>query len=539
MSPEDKKPKDKDEAAEETVEEKDPNKVTLTINDQEVEVDKGTNLIEAAKSIGVEIPHFCYHPGLKIVAVCRQCLVEVKGMPKLVPGCQTMAGDGMEVYTKSDKALEAQRQQLEFTLLNHPIDCPICDQVGECELQRLYFDYDFQPAEHDLAREPQKKHVPIGSRVVMDEERCILCWRCIRVCDEVAGVHELDLKERGHSTFIATAPGQSLDNDYSLCTVDQCPVGALTEKAYRFDTRVYRLSSTDSICPGCATGCHIELHTYGGKIRRTKPRFCEEVNKWWMCDDGRYIFDEYTRKRADTAQVGGKDTGLEEGLEAAAKALDGVSGDEIIILLSARLSTETMYAVKRLAAQLEGAQIFGTGRPAWEADEVLKSADRNPNSAGLALVFGEDLGSPEDLEQRLSSGTVKVALALDEKTTNPDALADVDTVIALVHRYAGIGKAASVVLPMAAWSEIDGSFVNSSGRVGRFHPAVDAPGDAQPGWVLVDRLADAAGKSLELGGTAREVYTAASEDLGAEALPADLFGPTIPPVLLRFANGRG
>jgi NADH-quinone oxidoreductase subunit G len=540
MSPEDKPGAKTDAAAPPAAEpQKDPNKVTLTINDQEVEVAKGTNLIEAARSIGVEIPHFCYHPGLKIVAVCRQCLVEVKGQPKLVPGCQTLAADGMEVFTASDKARDAQRQQLEFTLLNHPIDCPICDQVGECELQRLYFEYDCQPARHDLAREPQKKRVPIGARVMMDEERCILCWRCIRVCDEVAGVHELDLKERGHATVIATAPGQSLDNDYSLCTVDQCPVGALTERAFRFDTRAYRLSTVDSICPGCATGCHIELHTYGGTIRRTKPRFCEAVNRWWMCDDGRYIFQEYAGDRAGLARVGGKDVTLEDGLAAAAKALDGVQGEELIVLLSARLSTETMYAVKRLVQRMEGAQVFGTGRPNWEADKQLKSADRNPNSAGLKLVFGDDLGSPEDLEQRLSSGTVKVALCLDEKTTNPDTLSGVDTVIALVHRYAGIGTSAAVVLPMAAWCETDGSFVNKSGQVGRFHPAVEAPGDAEPGWVLVDRLAEAAGKTLDLGGTAREVYAAASDELGAAALPAERFGPTRPAVLLRFANGRG
>jgi NADH dehydrogenase/NADH:ubiquinone oxidoreductase subunit G len=157
----------------------------------------------------------------------------------------------------------------------------------------------------------------------------------------------------------------------------------------------------------------------------------------------------------------------------------------------------------------------------------------------LALVFGDDLGTPEDLEQRLSSGTVKVALCLDEKTTNPDALATVDTVISLVHRYAGIGKSSRTVLPMAAWCEIDGSFVNKSGQVGRFHPAVEAPGDALPGWVLVDRLAEAAGKSLDLGGTAREIYAAASDDLGAQGLPADRFGPTRPAVLLRFAGGRG
>jgi len=517
----------------------DENKVNFTINGQEVSVDKGTNLIEAAKTLGIEVPHFCYHPGLSVVAVCRQCLVEVKGFPKLAPGCQTFASDGMEVFTESDLAKDAQRQALEFTLLNHPIDCPICDQVGECDLQRLYFDYDAQPARHDLKRRNKGKRVNIGPRILMDEERCILCWRCIRVCDEVAKSHDIDLRDRGLKTAVAAAPGRALDNDYSLCTVDQCPVGALTEKAFRFDTRVYRLSSVDSICPGCATGCHVELHTYDGKIRRTKPRYCESVNKWWMCDDGRPIFEEYAAgARLTTAKLKGAEAELDEAVTAAGKALEGVSGDEVIVLISARLSTETMFAVKRLVDALGGPQVFGTGRPNWEADEILKSADRNANSAGLAAVFGEDLGSPEDLEQRLSSGTVKVALCLDEKTTDPKALEDIDTVIALVHRNAGIGKQAQVVLPLAAWCEIDGSFVNKDGKVGRFHPAVEPPGAALAGWVLVDRIAEAAGQALKLGETAQQVYDTAAGALGA-ALPADEFGPTRPAVLLRFANSRG
>jgi NADH-quinone oxidoreductase subunit G len=514
--------------------------IKLTIDGLAVEVPKGTNLIEAARGAGVEIPHFCYHPGLKIVAVCRQCLVEVKGWPKLVPGCQTQAQVDMEVFTRSDRAREAQRQQLEFTLLNHPVDCPICDQVGECDLQRLYFDYDVKPARHDLARLPGVKATPIGPQITYDAERCILCWRCIRVCDEVAGEHQLDLKQRGMKTEIATAPGKALDHPYSLCTMDVCPVGALTETSFRFDTRVYRLSAVDSVCPGCATGCHIELHSYGDAIRRTKPRYAAEVNRWWMCDDGRAEFrDLQGDDRAGRALVNGDAVSVEEAFFTAGKILQKLTGDEVILLVSAQMSTETMFAAKALADALGGVQIFGTARPDWTGDEVLKSADRNPNSIGLQKVFGQALAGAADLEQRLSSGTVKAALCLDEKTTNPSIAESVENVIALVHREAGIANKAKVVLPMAAWCEMDGTFLNKDGRVGRFHPAVPAPGAARPGWALLAGVALAAGKPLGLGDSARDLYAAASKALGEQTLPAEAFGPTRPPVLLRFAHGRG
>lgn len=514
--------------------------VKLTINGKEVEVEKGTNLIEAARQVDVEIPHFCYHPALPVVAVCRQCLVEVEGWPKLVPGCQTPVQEGMVVKTDSEKARDAQRQQLEFTLLNHPVDCPICDQVGECDLQRLYFDYDFQPARHDLPKMTGLKAAPIGPRVTYDEERCILCWRCIRVCDEVARTHQLDLKERGFHTVIATAPGQRLDNPYSLCTVDLCPVGALTETEFRFNVRAYRLSSVDSICAGCATGCHIELHTYGGTIRRTKPRFSAEVNRYWMCDDGRYVYQDYTtRDRLGEARVDGKRTSLKKAVAEAGRILGDVAPDSVIVLVSAQMATETLFAVRRLVDRADGAQVFATGRPDWEGDDILRSADRNPNSAGLKLIFGDRLASPADLEQRLSSGTVKLALCIDEKTTNPEIAERVDKVVVLAHRDGGIVKRADVVLPLAAWTEIDGTFVNRDGRVGRFHPAVLPPGDALPGWALVADVAAAAGRLLELGETAGAIYEAASKACGEEKLPLEAFGPTRPPVLLRFANGRG
>lgn len=518
----------------------DQDTIKLTIDGQAAEVLKGTNLIEAARSVGVEIPHFCYHPGLKVVAVCRQCLVEVKGWPKLAPGCQTQAQEGMEVLTRSDKAREAQRQQLEFTLMNHPVDCPICDQVGECDLQRLYFDYDFQPARHDLPRMTGVKAFPIGPRVTYDAERCILCWRCIRVCDEVAGEHQLDLKERGFHTEIATAPGKALDTLYSLCTADVCPVGALTETAFRFDTRVYRLNSVDSICPGCATGCHIELHSYGGVIRRTTPRYSPEVNRWWMCDEGRYDFRELQgTDRSRRALVNGAPVALKEAFTAAGKLLQKISGNEVILLVSAQMSNESLFAAKALADSIGEVQVFGTARPDWKGDEVLRSADRNPNSRGLQEIFGQALAGAADLEQRLSSGTVKAAICLDEKTTNPAVAESVENVIALVHRNAGIATKAKVVLPMATWCEMDGTFLNKDGRVGRFHPSVAAPGDALPAWALLSGIAKAAGKPMELGDSARDMYLSASKTLGEAVFPPEAFGPTVPPVLLRFANGRG
>ncbi|MDY0000157.1 MAG: 2Fe-2S iron-sulfur cluster-binding protein [Polyangia bacterium] len=514
--------------------------IKLTIDGREAQVAQGTNLIEAARSIGVEIPHFCYHPGLKVVAVCRQCLVEVRGWPKLVPGCQTLAQEGMEVLTSSERARDAQRQQLEFTLLNHPVDCPICDQVGECDLQRLYFDYDCMPTRHDLARLPGIKAHPIGPRITYDAERCILCWRCIRVCDEVAREHQLDLKERGMETVIATAPGAHLDNPYSLCTVDLCPVGALTETAFRFDTRVFKLTAVDSICPGCATGCHIELHSYGGVIRRTTPRYSAEVNRWWMCDDGRGEPRELQGSdRAGRGKVEGRPVSLEEACVAASELLSKHKADELILLVSAQLSTETLWAARALSEALGGVQVFGTARPDWQADGVLKSADRNPNSKGLELVFGGALAGAADLEQRLSSGTAKVAICLDEKTTNPALAESVEQVIALVHRDAGIAEWAKVSLPMAAWCEMDGSFVNKDGRVGRFHPAAPAPGEALPGWALLAKLAIGAGRPLDIGTRAEDIYAAASRALGEAVLPPGDFGPSRPPLLLRFANGRG
>ncbi|HET6614206.1 MAG TPA: 2Fe-2S iron-sulfur cluster-binding protein, partial [Kofleriaceae bacterium] len=266
--------------------------VTLNVDGQEVTVPKGTNVIEAARKVGIDISAFCYHPGLSIAACCRQCLVTIEGSPKLQPSCQARCTDGMVVHTDDKNAVAARRQMLELTLVNHPIDCPICDKAGECTLQKLYFDHDNINSRVDVPKVHKPKVVDLGPHVILDAERCILCTRCIRVCDEVAGEHQLEMRNRGDHEEICTAPGALLDNPYSINTVDVCPVGALTSKDYRFTMRAWELMMTPSVCQGCATGCNTEIHHKSGRVWRLVPRENPEVNGHWMCDEGRFTYKD-------------------------------------------------------------------------------------------------------------------------------------------------------------------------------------------------------------------------------------------------------
>src|SRR3954466_1038246 len=280
--------------------------VTVTIDGKAHQFPKGTVLLEACNAVGSDVPFFCYHAGLSSPAVCRQCLVEVKGPRKPVTSCYTPVADKMEVETRSPRALDVRRQMLEFTLLNHPIDCPICDKACECLLQKHYFDWDGKYARNDGIKVRKDKVVDIGPHIVLDQERCILCTRCIRVCDEVAGVHQLEMADRGDHEVLTTAPGHRLDNPYSLNTVDVCPVGALTSKDFRFAMRAWELHTTASVCAGCATGCNDEIHHARAQIYRLVPRENQAVNKFWMCDEGRLTYKEIRTSRVAGARLSGQ-----------------------------------------------------------------------------------------------------------------------------------------------------------------------------------------------------------------------------------------
>src|SRR5688500_1977691 len=353
--------------------------VNLTIDGRQVSVPKGTNVLEAARVLGIDISAFCYHPGLSIAACCRQCLVTVEKAPKLQPSCQTTVMEGMVVKTEDPQSVLARKKMLEFTLLNHPIDCPICDKAGECTLQKLYFDHDNENSRVDVEKVHKDKVVDLGPTVVLDQERCILCSRCIRTCDVVAGDHQLEFANRGDHEVLTTAPGALLDNPYSLNTVDVCPVGALTAKDFRFTMRAWELEATPSVCNGCATGCNIEIHHKNGRAWRLVPRHNPDVNAYWMCDEGRFTYHDLRDKRLVGATVDGLPAGWDRAIAAAAKRL-GVflkDGSQIGVVLSAQHSNEDNFALATLAKQWGAKQVYLAGRPPVpaRADGKLRVAD--------------------------------------------------------------------------------------------------------------------------------------------------------------------
>src|SRR5262245_24910202 len=265
----------------------------LVIDDREVTVEDGLNIIQAAERLDIEVPHYCYHPGLSISGNCRMCLVEIEKMPRLQIACNTRVTEGMVVKTTSPKVKVAQAAVLEFLLINHPINCPICDQAGKCKLQDYYMDYGAYHSRFPLeAKVEKRKVVDLGPQVVLDQERCILCARCTRFLDEVTKTSELGIFARGDRCYIDLFPGKKLENPYSGNVVDVCPVGALTSKDFRFKARVWYLERTESICTLCANGCNIDIYHRRGQMYRFRPRYNPDVNQYWMCDEGRLWYKE-------------------------------------------------------------------------------------------------------------------------------------------------------------------------------------------------------------------------------------------------------
>jgi len=532
--------------------------VTVTIDGTTKQFPKGTILVEACNSLGADVPFFCYHPGLSSPAVCRQCLVDVKGQPKPVPSCYTPVADKMEVTTASPRVLDIRRQMLEFTLLNHPIDCPICDKAGECTLQKHYFDWDAKYARNDGIKVHKAKKVDIGKHIVLDQERCILCTRCIRVCDEVAKETELTMAMRGDHEVLTTAPGKRLDNPYSLNTVDVCPVGALTSKDFRFTRRVWELQTTPSVCPGCATGCNIEVHTASQEIQRLVPRENPYVNQHWMCDEGRFTYRRISDHRLGVPLVAGAPVEWDRALEQAARlvraTLDQAPG-RIGVVFSAQSTNEDLYALARLTWETLGAtRAYVAGLDQGWSDNILVSADKNPNTAGALAIGSGRLKSLMDLSNDLKAGALSTLLIVgDAGVLGPAGtaalpLAKLESLIVLAWKRGPLTDAAQVALPLADWAEVDGTVTNRQGAVQRLRAAVPPAGDALPGWEIVSLLAHRLGLPLLFSSgtegrapaeatTARAVFLEAKQKM-AFMKNAD-WGRTSLPVQLRFANSRG
>lgn len=457
--------------------------IKATIDGVEIEVAKGTTIVRAAKQYGLKVPTFCYHPGLSIPANCRMCLVDVtwgngRKNPKPLPGCYTELGDGMIVDTQSKETKDAQQSVLEFILLNHPVDCPICDQAGECVLQEHYFTYSAKPSRLSHQKVAKPKAVPLGPRVVLDSERCIVCTRCIRVCDEVAERSELTLEDRGNHSQITTFPGRQLENPYSLNTVDVCPVGALTDRKFRFQRRVWFLTKKDSVCTGCAAGCSLRLDSYQGKTERVVPRYNPDVNKWWMCDDGRDHMRSRTIEGAPKARDGDND-GIDSQIVVDKLAAYFASDEKIAIALSASLDNETIYTWAKLADAAD-AQVFLLRRDGWTGDKILRKDDRDCNATGAVAILDAVVGGAGDESALLAEmGDCGAVIFVDHDCDPSDALleatAEHEGTVVLSDVDNALTESAALVLPIAQLHTREGTLVNADGWVQRVGAPLPRP----------------------------------------------------------------
>lgn len=531
--------------------------VTLTIDGEEVTVAKGTNVLEAAGLLGEDVCHFCYHQGLSIAASCRQCLVEIEKMGKLQPSCQVTVGAGMVVHTKSPQVLKARREMLEFTLKNHPIDCPICDKAGECKLQRHYMDHDHQLTRVDVPKIRKPKHKDIGREIVLDAERCILCSRCVRFCEEIPGTAELTMVNRGdHEEIDIASASHRLDNAYSVNTVDVCPVGALTAKDFRFAIRAWELEATPTTCPGCATGCAVELHTKHEQAYRLVPRHDPKVNGHWMCDEGRYTYKELDPKaRVHHAEVDGQRAALPDAVAEVAERLLGAR--KLAVVFSASATNEANDALRELAEALaqplarskgspgprtgiEAAR-YVLGHPRGEGDAILRDADKNPNTIGALAAAGDVDKHEAELALELAGRAYDAVLFLDDSgELSKVALQGLRgiTSVCLASRRTPVADACSIVLPAASWAEVLGTFTNRQGLLRVVQPAWRAEHDRKHRADLLRDLLLAMG--LRNVATAKERTRLLAEKHDHAELLALVTDPkAMRPTLLRWAHSRG
>ena len=474
-----------------------------------------TTMLHACEAAGVTVPHYCYHPKLPIAGNCRMCLVEF-GMPVLGPdrkpildsdgsprinrslrpaiACATPLSPGMEIYTTTPAVKAMREGVLEFLLINHPLDCPICDQAGECKLQEYSVDYGQSASRFVEAKVHKPKAVDLGPRIVIDDERCILCTRCIRFTRDIVGDDALGIVNHGSFNAIAKYPGRQFDNNYTLNTVDICPVGALTSKDFRFQMRVWFLKETKSLCTSCGTGCNILIGSREEKVYRYTPRDNDAVNGCWMCDAGRlnYKWIDRADRLKEVVARGQKATWAAAFAEISEK-LNAAAPGSTAIIASARQTNEELFLLKKLATKL-GAITDSIPR-AGEGDKLLVSTDRNPNTNGARLTgicFTEMGTKLPDIARGIRGGKIRTLIVFGEDVTKHDIvagdLAKLELLVVSDILPNETTKAAHYVLPGCAHAEKRGSLTNTKGRVQKFMKAVEPPGDARPEWEFLHEL---------------------------------------------------
>ncbi|MBI2339268.1 MAG: (2Fe-2S)-binding protein [Deltaproteobacteria bacterium] len=452
--------------------------VTLKIDDKQVTVPGGTSILAAALKAGITIPHYCWHPGLSAVGNCRMCLVQVEKMPKPVASCVQPVSEGMKVATCTEEIVKIRKSVMEFLLINHPLDCPTCDQAGECRLQDYYMSYDEVPSRFAEEKVHKEKMIDLGANVMLDCERCIACTRCIRVCQEVAGTDELTLANRGDRTVITVFPGKKLSNPYAGNTIDVCPVGALTNKDFRFKKRVWFLSRTPSICPGCSRGCNIEIHHEEGKVYRILPRYNPEVNKYWICDEGRYGYKFINENRILRPRILERNisrlVGHEEALDRLAEMIEQLPPDEIGVVAHAQETGETLKAFYDFARNVLKTRFLYTSRREVENpyhDDILITADKNPNQA-----FVDKLGFKPLSELKTLKGLL-VLNGLNEADLKITIEKRVPILCVWAANEGPVTHSAMVVLPIPTYAEQEGHFTNVQGLTQKITKAYSPRGE--------------------------------------------------------------
>ena len=474
----------------------DTNLVTLTIEGTEVSVPVGTTVLEAAKRAGIVIPHYCYHPGLPVAGVCRMCLVEVEGTPKLQIGCATTVAEGQKVHVYTDVAKKSRESVLEFLLINHPLDCPICDQAGECELQ----DYVFQEGRARTRYTPTyaKRFNPVedfGGDVIYVPNRCILCTRCVRFMEHVADDEILNVSERGDRAYIGIHPDRELDHPWSGNVVDLCPVGSLISKDFLHKARAWELDKTPGICTSCSQGCNVNIDTRSNVVVRLRPRANLKVNQYFMCDHGRLNYRWLNRGDRLEAPLLNADGNLvatdwDHALARAAQIIRGSSG-QTVALVSPTASNEALFMLKSLLSESNFTGGFRVERVAEEAPlpgvpNLALRGERAPNVTGARLLGFEE--NFDALIETLHDAALVIVLDDDLQGVRRATIDGAANAIYIGTVLPEAARGASVVLPVTNTAEEDGTFVNRDSRVQRYLQAKAGPGMARPAWWVLGEL---------------------------------------------------
>ncbi len=517
---------------------------TFYLDDDKIEFEPGESVLHAALRHNREIPHYCFHPGLAVTAQCRMCLVDVvdmgngRGMGKLQTSCSTPAAEGMKVDTQSEKVRHGQNTVSEFLLVNHPLDCPICDQAGECELQNFSFTYGTGESEMEYEKRVYGWR-DVGTFIVLERNRCIHCSRCERFTRDVTGTHDFGMFLRSHELTFDTFEDHQITDKFQGNLADLCPVGCIMNRDWRFKKRAWKLQKTDSVCPSCSTGCNITVDHHKNRVYRLKPRENQEVNRWWMCDEGRIGFkhlnDRQTRLLEPQAKVKGslRKADWEQAYRATAGRVKeiGASGAEVFGMTDTHATNEELYLFRKLLVEGLGAEtVYFPLRPGEQQEQpplaeidpfiyTLIQTDKSPNTAGaLALGLTGDVD-----DKRLRAALKKppkvvvicgAPLAGEEGEAVRKELAKAELIIHIGAFHGPWTDAADVVLPGTTYAEKEGSFTNKANRVQRIHAGLRPPEMARDQVTIMQELLAALGKPKNLA-SAPAVFDALGKEPGA------------------------